>query len=189
MTGLDLLQEAGIFLEKIIKQEYPDDDAIYVIVIKDTLKKIKLSINELLNFNKFRERFVKATNKDVNFLIKGKDWKICTDYILNKLLIVEMTDEETDISIVKGIIEREILSDNYIDNLEYIDNRIICIGETIYLRISTISLMSKFDVKISRKTIGNILRSNLGFETTIVKNGKKSLRCWSISKENFLTLL
>lgn len=174
-------EQTGAFIKELEKHVYPDGSYKYVVYPKNKDGFFTVSSKDLADQSGFILRYMEAMDHKLP-RIKAKDW----DGLLNKLLaevkVVMISEDETDIGIIKEAILNEIKRP--VDDMAMIDNNKIVVREgLVYFKTKSLLDRVRFqNNKIEVKGLGQLLRK-IGAKNGNVRVGEAQFWCWTLEKK------
>jgi len=173
----------GETIDRIQIMKYPDGTRKYKVFLKDFPGFAEMDINQLVIYSQFKLKFAELADR-VPRPMKQVPWERMVNKALAEAEVVIVPIDETPIGLVVGLINSEVDAEHSMDNLDYINGRIVIKDDIIYLKTDTIlNMITLRSDKLSRKQLGGILRT-LGFKSELVRHAGIVVRCWQRALDN-----
>uniref|UniRef100_A0A6M3IZJ0 Putative bifunctional DNA primase/polymerase n=1 Tax=viral metagenome TaxID=1070528 RepID=A0A6M3IZJ0_9ZZZZ len=168
--------------------KYPDGDVRYNLYVEGLDEHIQLTPDDLVMPRKFRTKFMVLT-KTVIKAVKESIWFEVVEGVLKEAPTILMSEDETNISVVKRLIMADIKrgEEREYENPElHIDNVCILYRDNVHLYLNTLARMLQIQGTRfkSTKELGVILRL-LGFKNKTNRINNTVLRTWSMPLDKF----
>ncbi len=164
---------------------YPDGEVMYNLYVEGQNEHIQLSPDDLVSSRKFRTKFMVLT-RAVMKPIKDDQWFPVVEGALKDAIEIRMSEDETNIAVVKRLILADIKKGEY-DNPEvHIENLAVIYKERVHLYLNVISkhLQIQGTRFKSTKELGSILRG-IGFVNNMARINAVLLRTWHMDVAEF----
>jgi hypothetical protein len=173
-------EKTGAFIRELEKHVYPDGTYKYVVYPQERKGFFSVTSKDLADQNGFILRYMEAMDYKLP-RIKGKDWDALLNKLLSEVKVVEISDDETEIGVIKDTILAEIKRP--ISEMEALSQNKIVINETkIYFRTKALLDRVKYQgEKFDQKKLGQLLR-RMGGENGSKRVGENWIWCWEIDK-------
>ena len=184
----------GAPIDRFEVLQYPDGTVRYHMYIEGPAYPVLLTPDDLVSSYRFRVKLMELTNY-VMGPIKNETWWRLIRKMLDEATVIQMTEEETNIPIVREILINDARfseSKNYKNSIT--ENAVIGWdndqdrNRIINVRLSTLEKQLQYTAcqKYSRKQLGRILK-RIGFEYNpkTVRINKRSVKVWCMRLDEF----
>lgn len=186
--GLEKLSTAlGHSIYQVERLKYPDGDVLYKLFIRGRDDSVTLEPDELVSSMKFRKKLMVLTDK-LLAPIKNPEWWVIIEKVLSEATEIRMTEDETQIGVVRRMILSDIAAEEYENPEAFIDNVAVVNKGKIHLLLDTLSRNLAFaGIRFkSQKELGAIIRM-MGFVSKPARINSKLFRTWQMDYKSFQT--
>ena len=169
--------------------KYPDGEVRYNLYVEGQDDHIQLSPDDLVSPRRFRTKFMVLT-KSVMGQIKEEVWFKVVEGVLKEAPEVLMSEDETNIAVVKRLIQTDIEKGEYENPEDHLENIAVLYKGKIHLFLNVIAkhLLIQGTRFKSQKDLGLILRL-IGFKNGMSRINNNPIRTWHMDLTAFERLL
>jgi len=166
--GMDKLSSViGKHVYQMEIMRYPDSEVMYRVYIEDQNTHFQITPKDFVSPRSFRPKLMALTRK-VMRPIDEKTWFPIIEEALQEATELEMTEDETVISTIKGLIKDDIRRGEYEEPEKFIDNAVIIEHGIIHVYLDVVIKRMRFlGIKVNtKKELGTMMRI-LGFSNKL----------------------